>query len=99
MWSNLWEKESIFLLDNPKLNFIEDLLNTMYIYYDSLGALIHFYEWYNYRFSSDIFFKSGRFFKYQDLIMKILNELEKNDESEISYIVSLNLLKFIVSNF
>ncbi len=71
----------------------------MYIYYDSLGALIHFYEWYNYRFSSDIFFKSGRFFKYQDLIMKILNELEKNDESEISYIVSLNLLKFIVSNF
>jgi len=96
IWSALRENESLFLIQNPKFNFVEDLLNAMYMYYDDLGEMIQLYEWYNYTFSApDVFFQEVRFFKYHDLITKILNELEKNDESEIAYIISLNLLKFV----
>lgn len=96
IWSALGENESLFLIQNPKFNFVEDLLNAMYMYYDDLGEMIQLYEWYNYTFSSpDVFFQEVQFFKYHDLITKILNKLEKNDESEIAYIISLNLLKFV----
>lgn len=96
LWSVIGEKESLFLIHNPKLNFVEDLLNEMYMNYDRLGEMIQLYEWYNYTFSSpDVFFREVQFFKYHDLITKILNELEKNDESEVAYIISLNLLKFV----
>jgi len=96
IWSVLGEKESLFLINNSKLNFIEELLNAMCMYYDNLGEMIHFYEWYNYTFSSpDHFFREVQFFKYHDLPTKILNKLEKNDESEVEYIISLNLLQFV----
>jgi len=95
LWSNLRENDSIFLFNNPKLNFIEELLDVMFVRYEDLGETIQLYEWYNYSFKSDVFFRELHLFPNHDLMEKILEELETNDESEIGYILSLNLLKFV----